>query len=337
MMNLTGKRALITGATGYIGHRLAERLVQEEGIQVRALVRTPPKAQRLAALGCEIVLGDITDRASLQRAATDCQLVYHAAAWVSERGDKDQVWAVNVGGTQNVVDAALAAQVQRLVHVSSCAVYGSRQVFNIDETTPTRLTGNIYADSKVAAEEVVLRAYQQHHLPIVLARASQVYGLGSPQFTLRPVEMIRKGKLLLIDGGRHLCKPIYIDNLIDGLILCAKAEAAVGEAFNFTDGDPVPWRDFFGAYATMLDKKLASVPYRVAWLAALGMELQAKLTGKQASLNRRAIKSLRSNNSFSNHKARAGLGWQPRVDLQTGMRRTEEWLRAAGYLDEPQA
>ncbi len=334
MMNLAGKQALITGATGYIGHRLAERLGQEEGVQVRALVRTPSKAQRLAALGCEIVLGDITDPASLPRAATNCQIIFHAAAWVSERGGKDEVWAVNVGGTQNVVDAALAAQVQRLVHVSSCAVYGSQQIFNIDETTPTRLNGNVYADSKVAAEEVVLRAYQQHHLPVVLARASQVYGLGSPQFTLRPIEMIRKGKLMLIDGGRHLCKPIYIDNLIDGLILCAKVDAASGEAFNFTDGDPVPWRDFFGAYATMFGKKLPSVPYRVAWLAALGTEIQARLTGKQASLNRRAIKSLRSNNSFSNRKARAVLGWQPNIDLQEGMRRTEAWLRAEGYLSE---
>jgi nucleoside-diphosphate-sugar epimerase len=332
-MNLSGKWALITGATGYIGGRLAERLVQEEGVHVRALVRTLNKTQALANLGCEIVQGDITEPASLRAAAEHCQIIFHAAAWVSEQGAKDEVWAVNVGGTQHVVDAALAAPIQRLVHVSSCAVYGSRQTFNIDETTPTRLSGNVYADSKVAAEEVVLRAYRQHNLPIVLARASQVYGLGSPQFTLRPIEMIRKGKMMLIDGGRHLCKPVYIDNLIDGLILCAKVEAAIGEAFNFSDGAPVPWHDFFGAYATMLGKtKLASVPYRVAWLAAIGLELQARMTGKQASLNRRAIKSLRSDNSFSNRKARDVLGWNPNVNLQEGMRRTEEWLRRAGYL-----
>ena len=137
-------------------------------------------------------------------------------------------------------------------------------MFNIDETTPSRLSGNLYADSKVAAEEI-LSAYHEQGLPVVLARASQVYGLGSPKFTIRPIEMIRKGKMILIDGGRHLCKPVYIDNLSDGLILCAKLDAAVGEAFNFSDDDPVPWRDFFGAYATMLGKtKLPSVPYPVA-------------------------------------------------------------------------
>jgi len=328
-----GDTVLITGATGFIGGRLAQRLVSEEGVRVRALVRSLEKARPLIDLGCEIVQGDITDLASLHQAAQGCQVIFHAAAWVNERGSRAEVWAVNVDGTQNVVDAALAAGVQRLVHVSSCAVYGSQQVFNIDETMPMRRAGNFYTDSKVDAEAVVMRAYQAHGLPVVVARPSQVYGLGSPQFTLRPIEMIRKGTLVLIDGGRHFCKPIYIDNLIDGLILCAQSEAAIGEAFNFSDGDPVPWRDFFGAYAAMLGKeKLPAVPYPVAWLAAFFFEIQGKLRGKPASLNRRVVRTLRSDNSFSNHKARTVLGWAPRTDWREGMRQTEAWLRATGQL-----
>ncbi|MFN8489217.1 MAG: NAD-dependent epimerase/dehydratase family protein [Caldilineaceae bacterium] len=334
-MELRNTTALITGATGYIGGRLAQRLITEEGMQVRALVRTPSKAQWLAELGCEIAPGDITDPSTIRQAITGCQVVFHAAAWVSERGQRAEIWAVNVTGTQHLVDAAVAAQVQRFVQVSSCAVYGSQQRFNIDETTPTRLSGNLYADSKVEAEEVVWRAYRENKLPIAIARASQVYGLGSPQFTVRPVEMIQKGKMLLIDGGRHLCKPIYIDNLVDGLILCAKVDAAIGQAFNFSDGAPVPWRDFFGAYAKMFGKtKLPSVPYPVAWLAAVAAEAQGYITGKPARLNRRVFRSLRSNNSFSNQKAQLVLGWKPRVDLQTGMQQTEKWLRDAGYIRE---
>ncbi|GIV77672.1 MAG: oxidoreductase [Litorilinea sp.] len=330
-----GDTVLVTGATGYIGGRLAERLVTEEGVHVRGLVRNPAKAAELARRGIEVVPGDITDPASLQGAMAGCQVVFHAAAWVSEAGSRDEVWAVNVQGTQNVVDAALAAGVQRLVHVSSCAVYGSLQQFDIDEETPPRRTGNLYADSKVEAEEVVFRAWQERGLAVVVARPSQVYGLGSPQFTLRPLEAIRSGKMLLIDGGRHLCKPIYIDNLVDGLICCAKVEAAVGQAFNFTDGPPVPWREFFGAYARMLGvERLPAAPYPVAWLAAALFELQAAVRGRKASLNRRVVKALRSNNSFSNRKARTVLGWEPRVDLAEGMRRTEAWLRANGYLEK---
>ncbi len=332
-MELADKKALITGATGFIGGRLAERLATEEGVHVRGLARTPAKGQWLADLGVEIVPGDITDPASLQAAMTGCELVFHAAAWVSEGGNQADVWAVNVTGTQNMVDAASVGGVERFVHLSSCSVYGSLQQHNIDETTPTRMRGNLYGDSKVAAEEVVFKAYRDQGLPVVSARASQVYGPRSHQFTIRPVEVIKAGKMVLIDGGRHLCKPVYIDNLIDGLILCTTVEAAIGEAINLTDGEPIPWRDFFGAYGRMLSiESFPSVPYAVAWLIGLFNEVKAGLKGKKASLNRGAVKALRSDNSFSNQKARTLLGWEPKVDLNEGMKLTEAWLGAEGYL-----
>lgn len=334
-MNLSGKRALITGATGFIGGQLAERLATEEGVQVTALVRNPAKAERLASLGVDIAPGDITDPASILSAMKGCQLVFHAAAWVSERGSRDEVWAVNVTGTRNMVDAAVAAgTVKRFVHVSSCAVYGSLQQFDIDEQTPPRIRGNLYGDSKVEAEDVVFTAYRKHGLPVVAARASQVYGPGSNQFTIRPVEVIKAGKMVLVDGGRYLCKPVYIDNLVDGLILCAKIEAAIGEAINLTDDSPIPWRDFFGAYGKMLNvNSFPSVPFPLAWLIALYNEKKAALQGKSTSLNRGAVKALRSSNSFSNQKARTLLGWEPAVDFVGGMKQTEAWLRAKGYLE----
>ena len=330
---LEGKRVLITGVTGLIGGRLAERLVTEEGVCVRGLARTPAKGQWLAELGVELVPGDVTDPSSLRAAMTGCQLVFHAAAWVSESGNQADVWAVNVTGTQHVIDAALAVGVERFVQLSSCAVYGSLQQHHIDETTPTRKRGNLYGDSKVAAEELLFKAYRDHGLPAVAARASQVYGPRSYQFTIRPVEVIKAGKMVLVDSGRHLCKPIYIDNLVDGLILCAKVEAAIGEAINLTDGEPVPWRDFFGAYGRMLGiDSFPSVPYAVAWLIGLYNEIKAGLQGKKASLNRGAVQALRSDNSFSNNKARKILGWTPKVDLSEGMKLTEAWLRAEGYF-----
>lgn len=334
-MDISGKTALITGATGFIGGRLAKRLATEHGVSVRALVRNPAKAAPLAALGIELFPGDITRPETLAPALADCELVFHAAAWVSESGRRDEVWAVNVAGTQHVVDAAVAAgTVRRLVHVSSCAVYGSLQQFDITEETPSRRRGNLYADSKVEAEAVVFNAWRERGLPVVAARASQVYGLGSPQFTLRPVEVIKAGKMVLVDGGRYLCKPVYIDNLVDGLILCAQADAAVGQAINLTDDRPVPWRDFFGAYGRMLGiESFPSVPYPLAWLAALANEAKAGLRGQKTGLNRGAVNALRSKNSFSNQKARQVLGWTPAVNLAEGMRRTETWLRARGYLD----
>jgi nucleoside-diphosphate-sugar epimerase len=332
-MEETSSVVLVTGSTGFVGGRLVERLLAETDWQVRGLVRTPEKGRRQARLGGQIVAGDLTDAASVQAAMAGCQIVYHCAAWVGESGDPNQAWAVNVAGTRNVVDAAVAAGVRRFVHLSSCAVYGSLQAFEIDETTPRRPKGNLYYDSKLAAEEVVFDAYRNRGLPVVVPRPSQVYGPGSKQFTIRPVEAIRARKMILIDGGRHLCKPIYIDNLVDALILCATVEAAVGEAINLTDGYTVPWRDFFGAYGHMLGvDRFPSVPYPLAWLVGLYNEIAAALTGRKTSLNRATVNSLRSRNSFSNCKARQLLGWEPRVGFEEGMRRTEAWLKAESYL-----
>src|SRR5690606_30485970 len=113
----------------------------------------------------------------------------------------------------------------------------------------------------------------------------------------------------------------------------AEVDAAVGEAINLTDGAPVPWRDFFGAYARMAGvERLPSIPYSVAWLVGLVSEGVAALRGKSPAISRATIRTLCSRNSFSNRKAQALLGWQPAVDLAEGMRRTEVWLRAHGYL-----
>ncbi len=332
-MELRGKRALVTGATGFIGGHLADRLLRE-GVHVRAFVRDPAKASQLAAQGAEIFVGDITRPATLPPALQGCQILFHAAAYVGESGDREAVWAVNVDGTRNVVQAAVDTGLERFVHVSSCAVYGSPQRFDIDESTPTRLKGEVYHDSKLAAEQIVFQAYREQDLPVVVARPSQVYGPGSRQFTIRPVELIKAGRMILIDGGRHLCKPVYIDSVVEGLLRCAQVDEAVGQAINLTDGIGVPWRDFFGYYGKMLGvERFPSLPYPVAWVLALTFELRAAMKGKRASLNRRAIHSLRSSNSFSNLKARQLLGWEPVVSLDEGMRRTAAWLKENGYLD----
>lgn len=326
---------LITGITGFIGRHLAERLL-DQGALVRGLSRSPERAAEPVAARAEIVRGDLLDPPSLRSAVEGCRVVYHCAAEVGERAARQRLMDVNVQGTEHLVSAALEAGVRRFVHISSCAVYGSPQLLGIDESFPLQTGASDYHDSKVRAEAVVWKAIAGRDLPAVIARPSQVYGPRSVNFTVRPVKAIRSGRMILIDRGRHFCKPIYIDDLIDGLLACAEAERAIGEAFNLTNDEPVPWRVFFGGYAAMMGKRrLPSIPYSLAWPLAVATEIWAKLRGSQPHLNRRTVASLRSTNSFSNRKARRMLGWEPKVSLEEGMRRTRAWLREEGYL--PQA
>jgi nucleoside-diphosphate-sugar epimerase len=323
---------LVTGATGYIGSRLCRRLLARKGTRVRGLVRDSTKAVELRRLGAETVVGDLTEPKSLSAAVQGATRIYHTAACVDEQSPSDVLWAVNVQGTRNLVEAAMSAGRPHFVHLSSCAVYGSVQLFGIDEDTPVRTGASPYHDSKIGAEEVVWSA-SDHGLPTTIARPSQVYGPGSPNFTIRPVEAIRSGQMILIDGGRYLCKPVYIDNLLDGLEAVASQPEALGQAFNLVDGYAVPWRLFFGAYAHMLRRSsLPSIPYPLAWLAGWFFEIKASVQGRRPELTRRTVMSLRSTNTFSNQKARQRLNWSPRIGFEEGMRLTADWLDKAGYL-----
>jgi nucleoside-diphosphate-sugar epimerase len=327
----TDMPTLVTGATGLIGGALA-RSLRESGEPVRALVRDLAVSEPMAQLGIELVEGDLSEPATLGPAVAGCAAVVHAAAAVSERLPRSVLWAANVDGTHHLARAALTAGVTRFVHVSSCAVYGSLQALGIDEDTPLRMGASDYHDSKVAAEHE-LWALAADGLPLVVARPSQVYGPSSENFTLRPLRALRHGRLYLIDGGRHYCKPVYLEDVTRGLRLCLEHPSAVGQAFNLTDDQPVTWRLFFGCYARMAGVgRLPSLPYPVAWLAAAGLELAGYLRRRPTSLTRRLVGSMRSSNSFSNRKARSLLGWQPRFDLGSGMQATEAWLHQQGFL-----
>src|SRR5947207_8870495 len=148
---LTNATVLVTGATGFIGGRLAERLVVEHGAGVRALVRNFGRAARLARYPIELVPGDLCAAESIDRAAAGCDYVFHCA--YGSDGEDDSRRVVNAQGTRHVLDAALKHHVKRAVHTSTVTVYGETADGRLDESAPRRRTGFAYADSKIEAEE----------------------------------------------------------------------------------------------------------------------------------------------------------------------------------------
>jgi nucleoside-diphosphate-sugar epimerase len=326
---------LVTGATGFIGGRLAERL-RAEGFPVRCLVRASSDVARLDALDVEIAVGDLRDADSLARAAQGCSYVLHCGALVSDWARIEEIAAINVGGTRNLLEASVGASVRRFIHFSSTDVYGYPDEAEIDEGyTATRFC-NWYAQTKLEAEAEVRRVQATGAMDVVILRPATVYGPGSKDVIGEIARAIVGRHMLLIDGGRPVAGLCFIDNLADVAMLALREQAAAGEAFNVSDGLDVTWRQLTDGLAAGLGRPRVrwTVPY---WLAvgigfALehGYRLLRRSTGlsSQPLLSRQAVQVLGRNQDFSNRKLRETLGWEPRVDYRTGLEATLAWLRS---------
>jgi len=167
----------------------------------------------------------------------------------------------------------------------------------------------------------------------VVLRPGDVYGPGSSQWAVRPLEGIRSRQFALIGRGRGLILPIFVGDLIESIVLALTVPEAAGAAITVWDGEPVTSADFFGYYARMLGRdRIPGLPAPVVATAARVQELVARATGKTPAFTRNAMTFVSRRAPLSNRRARELLGWEPQVSLEEGMKRTEEWFRAEGLL-----
>lgn len=325
---------LITGATGFIGGRLAERLV-EEGYPVRCLVRPSSDTSRLERLGVQLTAGDLADADSLARAVEGTHNVLHCAALVTDWATTAELERTNVEGTRKLLDASVGASVERFIHFSTTDVYGYPNGAEIDESYAATRFRNWYAQTKLEAETEVRRVERTGSLEIVILRPATVYGPGSTDVIGEIARAIRGAHMLLIDRGRAVAGLCYVENLIDAAVLALRYEAAPGQAFNVSDGLPVTWRQLCDDLSEGLGASSVrwSLPY---WLAAgigfaleHGYRLLRRATGVSAPplLSRQAVQVLGLNQDFSNRRLRETLGWEPRVDYASGLKATLAWLK----------
>lgn len=335
---MNGDRCLVTGATGFIGGHLVNRLVGE-GYRVRCLVRATSDTSALEGLGLELASGDLTDLGSVRSATAGCRFVVHCGALVSDWATTEEIKRINVVGTRNVLDASVATSVERFVHFSTTDVYGYPGGRGIEESySPSRFS-NWYSETKLAAEAEVRRAERADRLEVVILRPATVYGPRSEEVVGEMARAIRAGHMLLIGGGRAVAGLSYVENVVDAALLALRHDAAPSQAFNVTDGLEVTWRRFLGDVADGLGSPAPrwSMPYGVAYGLAFSMEhgyrLVRRTTGIKAAplLSRQAIHVLGKNQDFSNRKLGELLGWEPHFSYADGLAATLEWLRDAYF------
>jgi len=317
---------LVTGASGYIGSNLIKKM-SERGMKTRALVRHTSNTQGLSQLkNIEICYGDVRDVSSLERAVRDCDMVFHLAACVEDWGAYRTFYEVNYLGTKNILNASIKAKVNKFIYISSVGVLDLSRRGVIREDHPYGHFSGYYCRSKAEAEKLIKKSSDL--ISTLIIRAPAVYGPKDFLFTWKALKLARKNLLFVIDRGKGIFPYIYIDNLVDIILLASQKEKAIGEIFNITDGTNITVLDFFNHFNHLAGKGniRISLPYPVAWNLALLLDILNKLTGKPPLLSWTALEFLTLKCRFDISKAREKLGYEPTVSLKEGMERVKLWL-----------
>jgi nucleoside-diphosphate-sugar epimerase len=308
--------AVVTGASGFLGRAFTQALLAR-GDDVRGLDVRP---------GPNVTVADVSRSGAWWSVLEGADLVVHAAAVVQEQGDAATFWRVNVEGTRTVLDAAAQLGVGRVLHLSSIVVHGRDFPDGVDETGAVHMTGNPYTDTKVAGEHQALMAAAAGRVPVTVVRGGDVYGPHSTQWTIRPVELLRRNLFVLVDGGHGILSPVYVDDLVSGALAAAGSPDAVGEVFHVTGGIGVEAAEFFGHYARMLDKPLRTLPTAAAVTLTAPIERLSRNLGFAPPFSPRTLEYVSHPGTYSIRKIAAVVGWTPQVSLDEGMERTREWL-----------
>lgn len=313
---------VITGANGFIARHLHERLARA-GVQVRGvdLVADPARGVREGSTTAPEEWADLL---------VGADAVVHTAALVSNVAPLERIWTVNVLGTSRVLQAAARAGVSHVVHLSSIAAFGHDFPDGVTEEHPPRVTGASYGDTKVAGEAVALAAHAGGSIDVTVVRPGDVYGPGSRPWVIIPLDLVRRRQALLPDRGRGIFSPVYIDNLVDGILLALTEPAARGQVITITDGVGVTCADYFGRLAALVDGKVTLLPTAVARPLALAAGTLTRAVGRQSELSVPSVDMLLRRGTYSIEKARRLLGYEPAVDLDDGMLRVAAWLDEQG-------
>ena len=244
-MNLRGQKIFVTGASGFIGGRLVEKLLIEEGAEVVALVRKFKNASRLARFPIKMVAGDVLDADGLAKAMGGCVFAVHCAMDAS--GTPEQNNRVTIDGTRNVCVAAQKAKVKRLVHLSTISVYGRTPTGPMNESTAKNPKHDAYGTSKLEAEGTVLD-FSKAGLPYTVLQPTVVFGPWA-YWTTSIATQLGSGTVVLPDDGEGFCNAVYVDDVVNAICCALRIDRPIPGPYLISAEFPVTWADYYHAYA----------------------------------------------------------------------------------------
>lgn len=322
------KKVFITGAGGFIGHSIANRF-RELGSEVIGVdLNSKPELN--------IHSGNVADSGEWQKLAKGCELVIHTAAVVSNTASPELYRKVSVGSVRKVVEAAVLGDSTRLIHLSSIAAYGLDFNSQRSETDDIcLLTGHSYCDAKAASEHAALAAHSSGEIGCSIIRPGDVYGPGSRPWVTIPLSLIKKNQFILPAKGKGIFSPVYIDNLLDGILGVATQSHTSGQIYNITDGVDVSCLDFFSHHWRWVGKKGRPILLGTALANGLTKSsewLLSNILKQNTEISSSSLAMLTRRSGYSINKIRTQVGYEPKINLTEGMLITEKWLYENKFL-----
>lgn len=330
-------KILVTGATGFIGSHLVERLVGD-GHKVIAFVRDSDSKtyaeglEALEKLGVEMFHGDILDSKSIETAARGKDVVFHLAAIARPMAIPDkEYFTVNEHGTRNVLDACLKCGTKKVIHMSSLSAVGpTRGDKPMDEKSPL-MPVDVYGESKMAAEKVV-HEYVMRGLDVIILRPSMVFGPRDREL-LKLFKTINMG-IFPIRNGKGYIEFLYVENLVDACLLAAK-NGKKGEIYHINNGKSYHIQEISSCIADAEGKKLLPIrlPNFLLVFAGLAVEALSKIIGKYPLFCRSTV--IWMTRSFwytTSSKAAKELGYKPKYSIEDGVKKTVDYYRQTGAI-----
>ncbi len=325
-------KVLVTGATGFTGGHLARRLVAA-GDTVRAIVRDRSTGAALQQAGVEVVDGDLTDPASLGRAVEGMDVVYNIAALYRAAGLTSSAYrAVNADAVAALIDCAKAAGVRRVVHCSTVGVHGDIAHPPANEDAPLR-PGDVYQETKLLGEQLGRAAADRTGVELVIARPSGIYGAGDRRL-LKLFGGVARGRFLFLGDGRIFYHLTHVEDLCDGFRLCGTVPAAAGRTYILAGGEVTTLSALVALTADIAKVAAPKVHWPVwpFWVTGALCEAVCAPFGIAPPIFRRRVDFFTKSRAFDISRARAELGFAPRVGLSEGIGRTLEWYREHHWI-----